>query len=60
MGETSGGQLRFVRQETPITPKRLPRFCIEVDDALRVGGSGFLGESDAGEAGLQTESESFK
>ena len=49
MGETSGGQLRFVRQETPITPQRLPRFCIEVDDALRVGGSGFLGASDAGE-----------
>lgn len=36
------------------------RFGIEVDEALRVGGSGFLGESDAGEAGLQTESESFK
>ena len=53
MGETSGGQLRFVRQETPITPQRLPRFCIEVDDALRVGGSGFLGESDAGEAGYK-------
>ena len=60
MGETSGGQLRFVRQETPITPQSLPQFCIEVDDALRVGGSGFLGESDAGEAGLQTESESFR
>ena len=25
------------------------RFVIEVDEALRVGGSGFLGESDAGE-----------
>ena len=37
MGETSGGQLRFVRQETPITPKHLSRFGIEVDDALRVG-----------------------
>ena len=49
MGETSGGQLRFVRQETPITPQRLSRFGIEVDDALRVGGSGFLGESEAGE-----------
>ena len=60
MGETSGGQLRFVRQETPITPKRLPRFCIEGNDALRAGGSGFLGESDAGEARLQNESESFK
>ena len=60
MGETSGGQLRFVRQETPITPKHLSRFGIEVDDALRVGGSGFLGESDAGEAGLQTESKNFR
>jgi len=49
VGETSGGQLRFVRQETPITPQRLPRFGVELDDALRVGGSGFLGESDAGE-----------
>ena len=26
------------------------RFGIEVDEALRVGGSGFPGESDAGEA----------
>ncbi len=59
MRETSGGQLRFVRQETPITPKRLPRFGIE-ECALGVGAVGFLGESDAGEAGLQTESESFK
>ena len=25
------------------------RFGIEVDEALRMGGSGFLGESDAGE-----------
>jgi len=31
-----------------------------VDEALRVGSSGFLGESDAGEAGLQTESEGFR
>jgi len=46
--------------ESSITPQRLSRFGIEVDDALRVGGSGFLGESDAGEAGLQTESESFR
>ena len=60
MGETSGGQLRFVRQETPITPKHLSRFGIEEDDALRVGSTGFLGESDAGESGFQTESESFK
>lgn len=36
------------------------RFGIEVDEALRVGGSGFLGESDAGEAGLQTESKNFR
>jgi len=35
--------------ENSITPKRLSRFGIEVDEALRVGGSGFLGESDAGE-----------
>ena len=34
---------------TLITPKRLSRFGIEVDEALRVGSSGFLGESDAGE-----------
>jgi len=31
-----------------------------VDEALRVRSSGFLGESDAGEAGLQKESESFR
>ena len=60
VGETSGGPLRFVRQETPITPQRLPRFGIKGNEALRVGSSRFLGESDAGEAGLQTESESFK
>ena len=35
--------------ESSITPKRLSRFGIEVDEALRVGSSGFLGESDAGE-----------
>ena len=53
MGETSGGQLRFVRQETPITPKHLSRFGIEVDEALCVWGGGrFLGESNAGEAEL--------
>ena len=34
---------------TLITPKRLSRFGIEVDEALRVGGSGFLGGSDTGE-----------
>ena len=39
MGETNGGQLRFVRQETPITPKHLPRFGIEVDEAFLLGGS---------------------
>ena len=36
------------------------RFGIEVDEALRVGSCGFLGESDAVEAGLQTESEGYK
>jgi len=35
--------------ETSITPKRLSRFGIEVDEALRVVGSRFLGESNAGE-----------
>ena len=40
------------KQTTLITPQRLSRFGIEVDEALRVGGSGFLGESDAGEADL--------
>ena len=35
--------------ESSITPKRLSRFGIEVDEALRVGGSGFLGESETGE-----------
>jgi len=35
--------------ENSITPKRLSRFGIEVDEALRVGGSGFLGESVDGE-----------
>ena len=50
MGETGGGQLRFVRQTTLITPKGFPGFGIEVDEALRVRSSGFPGESDAGEA----------
>ena len=49
MGETGGGQLRFVRQTTLITPKGFPGFGIEVDEALRVRSSGFPGESDAGE-----------
>lgn len=35
--------------ESSITPQRLSRFGFEVDEALRAGGSGFLGESDAGE-----------
>jgi len=48
VGETSGGVMRSGRQITLITPKRLSRFGIEVDEALRVGRSGFLGESDAG------------
>ena len=52
MGADSWGQLRFGRQMSLITPKRLSRFGIEVDETLRVGGSGFLGESDAGEADL--------
>ena len=60
MGETSGGVMRFGNQTPLITPQRLSRFGIEVDEALRVGGSGFLGESDAGEAGLQTESKNFR
>ena len=60
MGEAGGGQIRSGRQETPITPQHLPRFGIEGNEALRAGSSRFLGESDAGEAGLQTESESFK
>ena len=64
MGETSGGQLRFVRQETPITPKHLSQFGIEVDEALCVWGEGQISggvqcrRSRTG--GLQTESESFK
>ena len=45
MGETSGGVMRFGNQTPLITPQRLSRFGIEVDEALRVGGSGFLGES---------------
>ena len=49
MGETSGGQIRSGIQTTLITPQRLSRFGIEVDEALRVGSFGFLGESDAGE-----------
>ncbi len=36
--------------ESSKTPQRLSRFGIEVDEALRVGGSGFLGEFDALEA----------
>jgi len=37
VGETSGGVMRFGRQMTLITPKRLSRFGIEVDEALRMG-----------------------
>jgi len=59
VGAVGGGQMRSGSQFTLITPKRLSRFGIEVDEALRMGGSGFLGESDAGGAGLQTESEGF-
>ena len=50
MGAVVGGVMRFVSQTTLITPQRLSRFGSEVDEALRVGGGGFLGESDAGEA----------
>jgi len=38
------------KQTTLLTPQRLSRFGIKVDEALRVGGSVFLGEPDAGEA----------
>ena len=41
--------MRFGSQITLITPQRLSRFGIEVDEALRVGGSGFPGESVDGE-----------
>jgi len=41
--------MRSGRQMTLITPQRLSRFGIEVDEALRVGSSRFLGGSDAGE-----------
>ena len=53
MGETSGGVMRFSSQTTLITPQRISRFGIEVDEALWVGSSGFLRESDAADAGLQ-------
>ena len=43
-----------------ITPQLLPRFGIKVDEALKAGSSRFLGEPDAGEARLKTESESFR
>ena len=46
--------------ESSITPQRVSRFGIEVDEALRAGISRFLGEPDAGEARLQTESEGFR
>ena len=49
MGAVGGGKVRSGRQFTLITPQRLSRFGIEVDEALRLGGPGFLGESDAGE-----------
>ena len=35
-----------------ITPQRLAWFGIEGDEALRMGGSGFLGQSDAVESDL--------
>ena len=49
MGVVGGGKVRSGRQFTLITPQRLSRFGIEVDEALRVRSSGFPGESDAGE-----------
>ena len=49
MGAVGGGQKRSGRQITLITPEGFPRFGIEVDEALRVRRSGFLGKSDAGE-----------
>ena len=45
--------------ESSITPHRLSRFGIEVDEALRVGASGFLGESDARESELAGFFEEF-
>ena len=45
---------------TLITPQRFSKFGVEMDEALRVRSFGFLGESDTGEAGLQTESERFR
>jgi len=50
VGAVGGGVMRSGSQITLITPQRLSRFGVEVDEALRVGGSGFLGESDALEA----------
>ena len=40
----------FDQARIPMYRRAAPRFGIEVDEALRVGGSGFLGESDAGES----------
>ena len=57
--EMSGGQIKFVRQATLITPQHLSQFGIELEEALRMEVSGFLEDSDAREAGLQTESENF-
>jgi len=37
----SGGQLKFVRQATLITPQHLSRFGIEMDEALRMGDPDF-------------------
>ena len=58
--------MRFGRQMTLITPEGFPGFGIEVDEALRVGSSRFLGESDSGESDLagcrqnqKTSDESF-
>ncbi len=50
MGAVGGGQKRSGRQITLITPEGFLGFGIEVDEALRVGDCGFLGESDTGES----------
>ena len=52
MGAVGGGQKRSGRQITLITSEGYPGFGIEVDELLRAGDSGFLGESDAGDAEL--------
>ena len=56
MAKSKLGLMRFEEDKLEYAGAFIPppiivfRFGIEVDEALRVGGSGFLGESDAGEA----------